>query len=752
MIALPKQWLPFVLIPVLATLLPAAPPANRHLTLSLDLPGNAVTIAKTGRQSPSLKIALPQGTITTTRDDHISLTLPEGHRLLLTLSRDHPFLLIETTLANPTNKQTNTPVFRLPDATLDLGIPADQARALGTAGLKAPDGHPGSYVFLALADPATRAGLVAGWTTFERGDGILFSGRDGDKLTFAAQNDFGRLLIEPGQQVDGESLAIGLFDDVRLGLEQWADLTATNNNINLRPQLSGYCTWYSKPHGGASDESNIRTLTAFAARELKPYGLDYIQIDDKWQDGKRRKGPAKVFERVNPKGPYPSGMKAAADRIHEEGLVPGIWYMPFAGDQDDPWFADKQHWFVKRDDGSVYFTNWGGGSLDLSHPEVQDYVRSLAKLIGQDWGYKLFKLDGLWTGLANAQLYVHNPYKPDDLGQHVVHDPSLAPFQAYRKAFRLLRQGAGDDVFILGCNVSQNMRSFAAAIGMVDAMRIGPDNGPGWSSLKRGPWHGSNRWFLHGRIWYNDPDPLYVRDSMPIEHARVITSWVALTGTLHASSEWFPGLAPQRLDLIRRALPAHDVPCRPADILEQDLARIWTATDPDTGRHVIGLFNWDDKKPTRIEYDLAKLDLPAGKTWIAREFWTGTLLSPFQDKLVADIPPGTCQILSLRETKPHPQILASSRHITQGFTDLENEHWNAATNTLSATTDLVANDPTHLTVATSNARRTPGSVSLSKADQTSGVTAKLSRTGSIVTLTLTSPTSRKVSWSLPFTK
>jgi hypothetical protein len=233
---------------------------------------------------------------------------------------------------------------------------------------------------------------------------------------------------------------------------------------------------------------------------------------------------------------------------------------------------------------------------------------------------------------------------------------------------------------------------------------------------------------------------------------RVITSWVALTGTLHASSEWLPGLPAERLDLIKRALPAHRFPARPVDVLERDLARIWTATDPATGRHVIGLFNWDDKKPTRIEYDLAKLDLPAGKTWIAREFWTGTLYAPFSEKLVADLAPGTCQILSLREHKPHPQILASSRHITQGLTDLENERWNTATNTLSATNTLVAKDPTRLIVSTSFARRSPGAVTLSKADQSSGVTATLNQTGSLVTLTLSSPTSRKVSWSLPFRK
>lgn len=357
---------------------------SRYLTLRHDSAASSLSLTRTGQNTPSLRFQIPGGTQATSDRDSITLALPTGPALRFTLPADSPFALVRGTLTNRTAAQTNTPVFRLPVATLDLGVAVGQIRALGTAGLTKADAHPGSYVFLALADPASRAGLVAGWTSFERADGTLFSGHDGGSLTFAAQNEFGRLLLEPGTSAESETLALGFFDDVRLGLEQWADLTAATNKIKLRPQRSGYCTWYSQPHGGASDEAHIKELTEFAARELKPYGFDYIQIDDKWQDGTRRKGPSKVFERVHPKGPYPSGMKPAARAVRDQGLLPGIWYMPFAGDQEDPWFADKQHWFVKRQDGSTYFTNWGGGSLDLSHPEVQTYIRDLAHRIGQD--------------------------------------------------------------------------------------------------------------------------------------------------------------------------------------------------------------------------------------------------------------------------------------------------------------------------------------------------------------------------------
>jgi hypothetical protein len=671
--------------------------------------------------------------------------------LVIEVPEDGPFVKIHT-VHQANQPGTNLRTDRLFDATLDLGQPAAALRVLGTAGLTKVDGHPGSHVFLAVVDPASRRGLVAGFLTLKKADGILFSGLDGGTVTFAAQNDYGRYLLPAGQRVAGETLALGFFADARLGLEQWATATAAANQIKLKPRMNGYCTWYSQPHGGASDEKNIVELTKFAAAQLQPFGFNYVQIDDMWQDGARRKGPAKVFERVNPKGPYPSGMKAAADGIRAAGLTAGIWYMPFAGDQEDPWFKDKQHWFAKQADGSVYFTAWGGGALDLTHPEVQQYVHRIARLTTREWGYRFLKLDGMWTGLANAQLYVANGYRPDDLGAATVHNPQLTPFEAYHQAFRQLRDGAGPDTYILGCCASQNMRSLGAAIGNVDAMRIGPDNGPDWDSLQRGPWHGSNRYFFNGRIWHNDPDPVYVRASVPLPHARAICSWVALTGTLHASSEWLPGLPAERLDLLRRSLPAHDFPARPADLFETDLARVWHVADPRRpDRCVVGLFQWDPAAPGVISRPAAQLDLPPGETWVGYEYWSNTLVAPFRDRLETTVPAASCKVISLVAARPHPQVLGTSRHLTQGLMDLHDDQWDAATATLAGRSDVVANDRYELRIlATDGAFARATAVELDDAARQAGATAVISQRGPLVRLTVRSPQSRSVKWSLKF--
>jgi len=716
---------------------------------------NGDLIIESKQAGPAKFVARPlDGQATATVEGReLKLSRPDKRPLLtVTIPEDSAFAFVNSVHLEP-QAGTNLKTDRFLEGKLDLGLPAQKLSVLGTAGLTGVDQHPGSHAFLAVADPATRRGMVAGFTTFKKADGILFSGRNGDAVTFAAQNDYGRNLLPAGKTFTSDTLAIGFFPDARLGLEQWADATAKANNIRIKPRMAGYCSWYSQPHGGACDEKNIRTIADFAAKELAPYGFNYVQIDDQWQDGKIRKGPAKVFERINPQGPYPSGMKPTADYIKSKGLKAGLWYMPFSGDHEDPWFQDKLHWFAKNADGTPYFTSWGGTSLDLTNPEVQDYIHRIAKLTTQDWGYRMLKLDGLWTGFAAAQTYVANGYKVDDLGNAKVHNPELTPYEAYQQAFRKIRDGVGEETYILGCCANQNMRSFSGAIGNVDAMRIGPDNAPDWGSLCTGPWHGTNRYFFHGRIWHNDPDPVYVRASVPIAHARAIVSWVAITGMLNASSEWYPTLPADRVDLLRRSLPSHNFPARPLDLFETGHAQVWHVQNPAQPlRHLISLFEWSGRNSSKISRPIDKLDLPAGETWVGYEYWSDSLVAPFSERLETTLAPASCKILSLVALRPYPQVLGTSRHITQGLMDLHDETWTAAKSTLSASSDLVANDPYQVRILASGDVSKAAAVTLDEASTKSGVTAEIQQRGPLVRLTLNSPDSRRVSWSLKFEK
>ncbi len=685
----------------------------------------------------------------------IEILHPDGSadRLIL-YPGDVPFVFLRSVLANPGQSQRRFETFDHAGLRLDLGKPPAAVKALGTAGLTAPDGHPGSYAFLAVADPATRGGVVGAYLTHDRGTGVVFSTVEDGAVHLAPTIEYGRLLVGPGKTAETETFALGWFGDARLGLERWADLVARWYDIRLPPQPDGYCTWYSRPHGGASDARHLADLADFAAKELAPYGFDFIQIDDKWQDGKRRNGPAKVFCRHRPDGPYSDGMKPTADHVRSLGLTAGLWFMPFAGDRRDPFFADKQDWFVHAPDGEPYVSRWGGTSMDMTHPEARAYLADVARRISKEWGYKYLKMDGLYTGIAVKQLYVHDPYKPDDLGEAVFHRPEVTPVEAYRSGLALVREAAGDDVFLLGCNVSQNMRTMGASFGLVDAMRVGPDNGPGLKALRRGPWHGSNRYFLHGRVWYNDPDPVYVRAGMPIARARLICSWAAVTGQLTVASDWLPGLPAERLDLLRRAWPNHNLKPRPVDLFEADLPRIWHLAWERGGarRDVVGLFNWDGKSAARLALPAERIGLPTAKAYVGFDYWADRFLEPFSEALEADVPAGACRVLALRPAADHPQVVSTSRHITQGVVDLVEERWDAEARTLMGTSRVVAGDPQEVRVVTGGGgeRWKAGKAELVGAP--AGATVSVTQEGPHVRLAITSPETGAVRWRLRFAR
>ncbi|MCX6974343.1 MAG: hypothetical protein NTZ94_08620, partial [Verrucomicrobia bacterium] len=385
---------------------------------------------------------------------------------------------------------------------MDLGKPLAEITTLGTGGLLAPAQNPGSYAFLSIVDPKTRAGVVGGWLTHDRGSGVVFSPVKDDTVRMQAQIDYGCLRIKPGEEAVAETFAVGYFDDARFGLEAYADAIGKIYAVKLPKQTAGLCTWYMDRYAAACDEVHLPELVAACAKELKPFGFDFVQIDDDWQDGVRENGPKKNFTTYAAKGPYPSGMKATAENIKNFDLIPGIWFMPFAGNFKDPFFKDRQELFVKNTKGQPYETSWGGTCLDMTLPATQEFVRSIVARISHDWGYKFFKMDGFWTGSATPQMYVNDGYKKDGIGDAVFANPDKTNIEALRDGTKLVREAAGPDVFLLGCCVVQNMRSFGGTFGLLDAMRVGPDTNDG----SIGSLHASRVWFLHGRVWWNDPD------------------------------------------------------------------------------------------------------------------------------------------------------------------------------------------------------------------------------------------------------
>ena len=81
------------------------------------------------------------------------------------------------------------------------------------------------------------------------------------------------------------------------------------------------------------------------------------------------------------------------------------------------------------------------------------------------------------------------------------------------------------------------------------------------------------------------------------------------------------------------------------------------------------------------------------------EFWSGKFLGGAQEFFTAPaLKPHGLQIFALREELDRPQILSTSRHISQGGVDLAEVTWRQAERTLSGRSAVIRRDRYELVV------------------------------------------------------
>ncbi len=246
-----------------------------------------------------------------------------------------------------------------------------------------------------------------------------------------------------------------------------------------RAAPTAWCSWYHY-YLDVTEADVIENLDAIVDRDLP---VDVIQIDDGWQAG--------VGDWLQLSDRFTS-LAELALRIHDGGRRAGIWLAPFtatAGSllarEHPDWLAGAAGWNWDQD---LY-------GLDLTHPGVRGYLREVFSRLSAA-GFDYFKLDFLYSGALPGRR----------------HDEMTA-VSGYRSGLELIRDSIGPDGYLLGCGAP-----ILPSVGLVDAMRIGPDTDnpnfsePGSAAL-RGELATVSRAWQHGRFWVNDADCLIARPS-----------------------------------------------------------------------------------------------------------------------------------------------------------------------------------------------------------------------------------------------
>lgn len=410
---------------------------------------------------------------------------------------------------------------------------------------------------------------------------------------------------------------------------------------------SGWCTWYY--YYPNITETEVKYNAQWIAENLKEYGAQYVQIDDGWQGSGGRDG-GRDWSLIHPRR-FPGEMKELADAIRAAGLKPGIWLAPH-GQSRQQVIDDNPKVFLLDDDGESLSRTWEGQFLvDPRTEETHAYLAALFKKL-RDWGYVYYKIDG--------QPIVVNEYanKVDD------EDHAL-----YRKTLDTIRGAIGPECYLLGC-----WGIPTEGMGIMNGSRTGGDVVRGWSRgfmLAAGAT--MRFYYQHNVAWYTDPDTMVLRSPLSVDQARAWATLQGLTGQALMASDRFMDLSEARVEMLRRVYPAVDA--RPLDLFPTNgrIKPIWDLkiSHLDRDYDVVGIFNFDESElqPTRLEF--ADLGLPADKPVHVFDFWNKEYLGAWDTGLMVDVPPTSVRVLTLLPTNEQIQLISTSRHITQGWVDLE---------------------------------------------------------------------------------
>lgn len=516
-----------------------------------------------------------------------------------------------------------------------------------------------SFWNIALYDAETRETLVIGSIENVRADTKVSVMRDTvgvwDRsihgLSLTVSSELNRTFELPAGKsvVSGRIMFHAAADSFR-ALEQYASTYAKAAAVRLNPVVNGWCSWFYT-HSQITEDEVLKNAE-FITRRLRPYGMTVVQIDDGYY---RAFGDWEGNER------FPHGMKWLAERIRQLGLMPGLWVAPYVIKKGTEVVNSHPEFLVSGLDGNAHpIRGEDTFALDVTHPGARKWLFELFNTIANQWGYDFIKIDFVEWSLLAAPRY---------------HDRSVSRAEAYRLGMQTIRDAVGPSRHILDCGPAQN------AVGLVDSERSeldlpelvwGQYNNPQGGTAAAA----SRRYYFHGKTWIADVDHIGLSLLTPSQ-AQAAATLVAMSGGTIISGDRLTDLDPQRIEILARVLPAYGAAARPIDLFRNDLARVFAIPiHRDFGDWtILSIFNYDPKAPLIETISLSEAGLDNSRSYLAFEFWTQTLLGEFQGTMTARLSPGSVQLLSLRESQPHPQIIGTSRHFTQGGRELKDQRW-----------------------------------------------------------------------------
>ncbi len=518
-------------------------------------------------------------------------------------------------------------------------------------------------------------GVLLGFTSQRAGLGELFYCNRGTP-SLVARLDYGGKRLLPGESLEGEGLRVerGPVDALLTG---WADALAAEMGARV-PERSpvGWCSWYEY-YTKVRPEHLLANADLLATRPR--LGVDFVQLDDGYQPH--------VGDWLELHDSFAGGLEPLTRHIRQRGFQAGIWTAPFFAAAGSRLFSEHRDWFLHRGGRPVatgFNPEWRARTfaLDPTHPAVLAWLGEVFSGL-VDQGFDYHKIDFLFAGLRHGDR----------------HDPGRSPVEAYRAGLGAIRDAIGPDRFLLGCGAP-----LGPSVGAVDGMRVSQDVKEQWDSwlaglVGRGCGYPAargalrtnmTRWFMHRRLWANDPDCLLVREhdtKLGPTETETLVSLLGATGGMLFLSDDLPRVSEPRLDLAAAVLPPSHLVGRPSDTMADSFPADFVVDGVD-GRRLAVLVNWTDTPMCR--------PLPHASedgSWF--DLWAGAVL----EQGSVELAPRGVRALRFEPDRGAPRLVGDTLHLLAAVDGRFRVRFDGATGRLDLSFESVARERGQLHLA-----------------------------------------------------
>ena len=238
-----------------------------------------------------------------------------------------------------------------------------------------------------------------------------------------------------------------------------------NKRLPKKPIYGGndwYCNYGSNSYKKIIEHTK-RIAECANGLENRPY----MVVDDGWQLCNHNIDGEETYYNGGPWS-YPNrrfgDMKALAEEIKSYDVLPGIWFRPLYTIESLP--LD----IMLRQNGIRY-------TLDPSVKETLEIVKKDVTTI-KSWGYKLIKHDFSTFDIFGKNGYCIDENTTDELE---FKDKTRTTAEIIKDFYKTIRDAAGDDVILIGCNTLSHLSA-----GYFEIQRTGDDtSGIEWARTKK---------------------------------------------------------------------------------------------------------------------------------------------------------------------------------------------------------------------------------------------------------------------------